>query len=116
MKPRNQHDRVIAERVRARARTGDGACVAASLWRSFGARGFDLRADGSRLATPTLLVWGARDIILPLKAGRQAHAAIPGSQFHALDTGHVVFASDPDGFLDLAVPFIELASTAAAAS
>lgn len=107
MKPRNEHDRAIADRVQALARTTDGARVAAGLWRSFGARGFSLRADGSRLAAPTLLVWGARDIVLPLKAGRQTHAALPGSQFRAFDTGHVVFASDPDGFVDLAVPFIE---------
>jgi pimeloyl-ACP methyl ester carboxylesterase len=113
MKARNHHDHAIAERVQARARTEVGARVAASLWRSFGRRGFDLRADGSRLTVPTLLVWGAQDIILPLKAGRQTHAAIPGSQFQALDTGHVVFASDPDGFLELAAPFIESASTAA---
>jgi pimeloyl-ACP methyl ester carboxylesterase len=107
MKPRNSHDRAIAERVQARARTADGARVAARLWRSFGADGYDLRADGPRLAAPALLVWGARDTILPLKAGRQTRAAIPGAQFRTLDTGHVGFASDPSGFLDLAVPFIE---------
>jgi pimeloyl-ACP methyl ester carboxylesterase len=105
--------RAIAERVQARARTADGARVAASLWRSFGAPGFDLRVDGRRLTVPTLLAWGARDTILPLKAGRQTRAAIHGSQFRAFDTGHVVFASDPAGFLDLAVPFIEPASWAA---
>jgi pimeloyl-ACP methyl ester carboxylesterase len=113
MKARNQHDRAIAERVRARARTEDGARVAADLWRSFGTRAFDLRADGPRLAAPTLLVWGVQDIILPLRAGRQTRAAIPGSQFRTLETGHVAFASDPDGFLDLAVPFIESASAPA---
>jgi pimeloyl-ACP methyl ester carboxylesterase len=112
MKARNQHDRVIAERVRARARTEDGARVAAGLWRSFGTRAFDLRADGPRLAAPTLLVWGVQDIILPLRAGRQTHAAIPGSQFRVFETGHFVFASDPDGFLDLAAPFIESATAA----
>jgi pimeloyl-ACP methyl ester carboxylesterase len=113
MKPRNDQDRAISDRVKAVARTADGARVAASLWRSFGARGFDLRAEGPRLGAPTLLVWGARDIILPLKAGRQTHAAIPGSQFRAFDTGHVVFASDPAGFLDLAMPFIDSASIGA---
>ena len=107
MKAQNPHDRAIAERVQARARTAEGARVAASLWRSFGAHGYDLRADGPSLVAPTLLVWGARDTILPLKAGRQARAAIPGAQFRTLDTGHVVFASDPSGFLDLAEPFIE---------
>ncbi len=112
VKVQNSHDRAIAERVQARARTADGARVAASLWRSFGARGYDLRADGPRLAAPALLVWGARDTILPLKAGRQTRAAIPGAQLRRLDTGHVVFASDPSGFLDLAEPFIESVSTA----
>jgi pimeloyl-ACP methyl ester carboxylesterase len=113
MKARNDHDRGIVGRVQARARTGEGARVAAGLWRSFGTRAYDLRADGSRLAPPTLLVWGTQDTILPLRAGRQTHAAIPGAQVRTLDTGHVVFASDPAGFLDLAAPFIESASTAA---
>jgi pimeloyl-ACP methyl ester carboxylesterase len=110
MKPRNDHDRAIAGRVQERARTADGARVAAGLFRSFGMRAYDLRADGHRLGVPVLLVWGARDTILPLKGGRQTHAAIPGSQFRTLDTGHVVFASDPGGFLEIARPFIESAS------
>jgi pimeloyl-ACP methyl ester carboxylesterase len=107
MKAQNSNDRPIAERVQARARTAGGARVAASLWRSFGARGYDLRAYGPSLAAPALLVWGTRDTILPLKAGRQARAAIPSAQFRTLETGHVVFASDPSGFLDLVGPFIE---------
>jgi pimeloyl-ACP methyl ester carboxylesterase len=107
MKAQNSHDRAIAERVQARARTADGARVAASIWRSFGARGYDLRAHGPALAAPTLLVWGARDTILPLKAGRQTQATIPNARFRTFETGHVVFASDPSGFLDLVGPFIE---------
>jgi pimeloyl-ACP methyl ester carboxylesterase len=114
MKPRNDHDRAIAERVQARARTADGARVAAGLWHSFGAPAYDLRAAAPRLTAPVLLVWGAGDKILPLEAGRQAHAAIPGSQFRTLDTGHVVFASDPERFLELAGPFIDAASKGAA--
>jgi pimeloyl-ACP methyl ester carboxylesterase len=113
MKARNDHDRGIVGHVRARARTSEGARTAAGLWRSFGTRAYDLRADGSRLAPPTLLVWGTQDTIVPLKAGRQTQAAIPGAQFRTLDTGHAVFASDPAGFLELAGPFIESASTAA---
>jgi pimeloyl-ACP methyl ester carboxylesterase len=110
MKPRNEHDRAIAGRAQARARTAQGARLAAGLWRSFSDSRLDLRANGPRLNVPVLLVWGARDVILPLSAGRQTQAAIPGSSFHALDTGHVVFASDPAGFLRLAGPFIESAS------
>jgi pimeloyl-ACP methyl ester carboxylesterase len=110
MRPQNDHDRAIAGRVRERARTTEGARVAAGLWRSFAAPAFDLRADGHRLAPPALLVWGAQDTILPLAAARQTHAAIPGSQLRTLDTGHVVFASDPGGFLEIAEPFIESAT------
>jgi pimeloyl-ACP methyl ester carboxylesterase len=106
MHSRNDRDQAISQRVQARARTAEGARVSAGLWRSFASPGYDLRADAARLAAPTLLVWGARDIILPLAAGRQTHASIPGSQFRTLDTGHVVFASDPGGFLELAEPFI----------
>jgi len=110
LKASNDHDRAIAQRVRARARPAEGASLAAGLWRSFGTRAYDLRAQGPHLAAPTLLVWGTRDMILPLRAGRQTHAAIPGSRFRTLDTGHVVFASDPDGFLELAGPFIDTAA------
>jgi pimeloyl-ACP methyl ester carboxylesterase len=113
MKPRNDDDRAITERVQARARTPSGAGVAAGLWRSFGAPAFDLRAEAYRLAPPVLLLWGTRDIILPLAAGRQTHAAIPQSQLHTFGTGHVVFASDPAGFLKLALPFIDSASKTA---
>jgi pimeloyl-ACP methyl ester carboxylesterase len=112
MKPRNNHDRAIAVRVKARARSAEGADVAAGLWRSFAEPGFSLRGEADRLAAPVLLVWGARDTILPLGAGRQTQAAIPGSGFRALDTGHVAFASDPGGFLDIAGPFIQSASVA----
>jgi pimeloyl-ACP methyl ester carboxylesterase len=113
MKAGNDHDRAIAARVQARARTGEGARIAAALWRSFGTPAHVLRAGGPRLAAPVLLVWGTRDTIVPLKAGRQTHAAIPGSHFRTLDTGHVAFASDPAGFLTLAGPFIESAARAA---
>jgi pimeloyl-ACP methyl ester carboxylesterase len=109
MKPRNDHDRAITEHVRALARTAEGARTSAALWRSFGTPGFDLRAEADRLGAPVLLVWGERDIILPPAGGRETHAAIPGSRLHMLPTGHVVFASDPDGFLDVARPFIAAA-------
>jgi pimeloyl-ACP methyl ester carboxylesterase len=62
------------------------------------------------------LVWGTRDTLLPLSAGRQTHAAFPAAQLHAFRTGHVVFASDPAAFLNLTLPFIESARRNAAAA
>lgn len=107
LRPVNDHDRAVAERVRARARTVEGARTAAALWHSFTTPAFDLRADGPRLTVPTLLTWGTRDVLLPLKAGRQTHAVLPGARFHPFAAGHVVFASDPDGFTALVEPFLD---------
>jgi pimeloyl-ACP methyl ester carboxylesterase len=106
MKPDSARLADITARVQARARSREGAAVAAALWRSFAAPGYDLRADGPRLRAPVLLVWGTRDVILPQAAARQAHAAIPGSGLRTLDTGHVVFAAEPDEFLAQVTPFL----------
>jgi pimeloyl-ACP methyl ester carboxylesterase len=107
MKPGNDLDAAITERVVARAKTADGVAVAASLWRSFTDPDYDLRSRASEHTAPTLLVWGVRDIVLPLRAGRSAHRALSGARLETLDTGHVAFASDPHGFLALVRPFLE---------
>ncbi|HEX4723213.1 MAG TPA: alpha/beta hydrolase [Pseudonocardiaceae bacterium] len=104
MKARNDDDAAVGARARARARTKDGARVAASLWRSFGKPSYDLRAR--HIAVPTLLVWGSKDPVLPISLARQAQDAIPAATLHMFDTGHVVFASDPAGFGTVVEPFI----------
>ncbi|WP_028922835.1 alpha/beta fold hydrolase [Pseudonocardia acaciae] len=107
MRARNGHGRAVATRVRDLARTAEGSRLAAEVWRGFPDPAYDLRAEGPRLTMPTLLVWGSRDIVLPLRTGHDTRAAIPGARFETFDTGHVVFASDPAGFVDLVEPFIE---------
>lgn len=107
MQPATELDREIARRAAARARTREGAAVAASMWRSFAAPEHDLRASARDLEAPTLILWGAKDRAIPLRVGRATHAAIAGSRLEVLDTGHVVFASEPDAFLSLAAPFLE---------
>jgi pimeloyl-ACP methyl ester carboxylesterase len=110
MKPGNDHDLAVTQRARARARTAEGSRTAAALWRSFTRPEHDLRAQAARIAAPTLLAWGTRDIVLPPKAGHETQQAIPGSHLHAFDTGHVVFASNPDGFLRVVEPFLRSAT------
>ena len=110
MKARTDSDREIVERAIARARTDDGVRTAAALWRSFATPEHDLRSRADGLAAPTLIVWGKRDIAIPLSAGRIAHDVIPDSRLETLDTGHVVFSSDPQGFLAVAQPFLESVS------
>ncbi len=107
MKPDSERLRAITRRVQDRARSKTGAAVSAALWRSFADPAYDLRADGPRLGVPVLLAWGARDIILPESTARRTQAAIPGADLRTLQTGHVVFASDPDGFVGLVLPFLE---------
>jgi pimeloyl-ACP methyl ester carboxylesterase len=82
-----------------------GARVAATLWRSFAEPSYYL--PGGEIQAPTLVVWGTGDPILPPSVARATQAAIPGSRLELLDTGHVVFASDPAAFLAVAMPFLD---------
>jgi pimeloyl-ACP methyl ester carboxylesterase len=107
MKAKTDNDRQIIERATAVAKTPEGVRVGAGLWRSFATPGHDLRSRAGELSAPTLIVWGKKDIAIPLSAGRATHDAIRGSRLEILDTGHVVFSSDPDGFLAIAEPFLE---------
>jgi len=110
MKSRTDSDREISERVIAAAKTAQGTRTATGLWRSFATPGHDLRSRAAELSAPTLIVWGKKDMLTPLSAGRATHDAIRGSRLEILDTGHVVFSSDPEAFLAVAEPFLESVS------
>lgn len=116
MKARTELDGQIVARTVCRAKTREGTEAAAALWRSFSSDAHDLRDRSSELRIPTLIVWGAKDTAIPLRAGRATHAAIPGSRFEALETGHVVFSSAPDEFLAFVEPFIKRAAYSAPAT
>ncbi len=110
MKAKTDSDRQIIRRATAAAKTSEGIRVATVLWRSFASPEHDLRSRAGELSVPTLIVWGKKDIAKPLSAGRATHNAIRGSRLEILDTGHVVFSSDPDGFLAVAEPFLQSVS------
>jgi pimeloyl-ACP methyl ester carboxylesterase len=56
---------------------------------------------------PTLIVWGGRDNTIPLRHGRSAHEAIPGSRFSVLDgAAHFPHLEDPDGLSELLRDFV----------
>jgi pimeloyl-ACP methyl ester carboxylesterase len=107
MKARTDSDREISRRAIATAKTAEGTRTGTAIWRSFPTPEHDLRGRAAELTVPTLIVWGKKDIVLPLRAGRATHDAIRGSRLEILDTGHVVFSSDPQGFLAAADPFLE---------
>jgi pimeloyl-ACP methyl ester carboxylesterase len=45
--------------------------------------------------------------VIPLEIGKKAEKIIPNSKLMILETGHIPFAEDPEGFLKILLPFLE---------
>jgi pimeloyl-ACP methyl ester carboxylesterase len=57
---------------------------------------------------PTLIMWGARDSIIPTEHGADAHAAMPGSRFEVLaGAGHFPHLDDPLRFVEVLEDFLQ---------
>jgi len=57
---------------------------------------------------PTLIVWGERDSIIPVRHGADAHAAMPGSRFEVLPgAGHMAHDADPRRFAEILTDFCD---------
>ncbi len=57
--------------------------------------------------TPTLIVWGERDHIIPVRHGRAAHEALPHSRLEVFEeSGHFPQLDDPWRFAELLADFI----------
>src|SRR5580693_3476411 len=59
MKASSDNDNAVQERALARANTPEGVLLTASLWRSFAAQEYDLRACADRITAPCLVIWGS---------------------------------------------------------
>ena len=56
---------------------------------------------------PTLIVWGARDAVLPVDHGHAAQDAIPGSRLEIFeDAGHLPQLDEPGRFVDVVDDFM----------
>jgi pimeloyl-ACP methyl ester carboxylesterase len=56
---------------------------------------------------PTLIIWGAQDRMIPVQHGRDAHAAIEGSQLEVFsDAGHFPQLESPLRFISVLVAFM----------
>ena len=58
-------------------------------------------------AMPTLIVWGARDPVIPVEHGAEAHESMPGSLFEVLDAGHFPQLEEPYAFTRILGEFID---------
>ncbi|BBZ38649.1 alpha/beta fold hydrolase [Mycobacterium conspicuum] len=59
-------------------------------------------------AIPVLIVWGTRDVVVPVRHARMAHSAMPGSRLEIFEgAGHFPFHDDPARFIDVVQRFID---------
>jgi pimeloyl-ACP methyl ester carboxylesterase len=63
---------------------------------------------------PTLIVWGTRDGIIPVRHAEVAHAALPGSQLEIFErAGHFPHHDDPERFVKVIEGFLSTTEAAA---
>jgi pimeloyl-ACP methyl ester carboxylesterase len=103
----------VAEVARAYASLGDPVRRAAFLdtLRAVVGTGGQRVAAGDRLylaeAVPVLLIWGARDSIIPVRHGEDALRAIPGSRLEVFDdVGHMPQLEAPGRFIAVLERFL----------
>lgn len=66
---------------------------------------------------PTLIVWGERDEIIPVRHARVAHEAVPGSRLVVMEgVGHFPHLEAPARFLDVLTDFLTSTEPASASS
>jgi pimeloyl-ACP methyl ester carboxylesterase len=59
------------------------------------------------IATPTLVITGAEDVLIPAKNAEILAQRIPGARLHIIPVlGHAFFNESPAAFLDIFVPFV----------
>lgn len=66
----------------------------------------DLSSDLSAIKIPTLVTWGEKDIITPIKEGELIAKLIPNAKFSVVkDVGHFKFLEKPEEFIKLIKEF-----------
>jgi pimeloyl-ACP methyl ester carboxylesterase len=109
MRPNSDEDRRVRDLGVATTRQDPGLRAVSELWGSFASPEHDLRAEAPSISAPTLILWGKRDPVIPLKVGRRLATTIPGAELTVFDAGHAPAVSDPRAFAARLVPFAEAA-------
>ncbi|MHB8598473.1 MAG: alpha/beta fold hydrolase [Ktedonobacteraceae bacterium] len=67
----------------------------------------DFRAELASLTQPTLIIWGERDVLLPLAVGKEVGEMLPHAQFVTMpESGHRPPLSQPVEFSRLVLDFL----------
>ncbi|MEO7851552.1 MAG: alpha/beta fold hydrolase [Rubrivivax sp.] len=91
--PARVSDELIDRHMQLALREGNRRALVQRLQQA--ARGQDAPRI-AELRLPTLILWGARDRLIPVEAARRFQADIPGSELVVFDTlGHVPHEEDP---------------------
>jgi triacylglycerol lipase len=86
---------------------GDGYTIASVVQRQQDGRE---RLDGviAQLNTPTLIVWGEQDEMIPLAVGQNLHSRIPGSKLEVIpQCGHLPALEKPAEFVRCVIGFLD---------
>jgi hypothetical protein len=60
---------------------------------------------------PSMVVWGERDLVLPVKHARAAHEVLPGSRLEIFpEAAHMPHEDEPDRFAEVLDDFIRTAA------
>jgi pimeloyl-ACP methyl ester carboxylesterase len=69
---------------------------------------FPIEPDLNKINSPTLIIWGADDALIPIAAGRKMNSLIKGSKLVTIERcGHVPQEELPERVLDEMTKFIE---------
>ena len=109
MRARTSADGRAQDAAVATTRQDPGLRAVSELWRSFASPEHDLRADAASIAAPTLVIWGRRDPVIPLRIGRRIAGMIPDARLVVLDSGHVPHTTEPEPFAAELVAFADSA-------
>lgn len=72
----------------------------------------DFRAELSAISVPTLIIWGERDLLLPLTLGHELHTALPHATFVTMpQCGHRPMLAQPTVFSQIVLRFLQQGSS-----
>ena len=68
----------------------------------------DFRTELAMIAVPTLIIWGERDLLLPLTLGHELHTALPHATFVTVpECGHRPMLAKPAMFSQTVLRFLQ---------